>query len=171
MPDPKDSSDDDADSTPTRAVDPPAPAQDRHGVLRERIRGLRMLLGLLILQGLAALLGATRSAPRGAGNSVTITLHLALWFTAQLALLALIVLGLRWLRRRRLGLQPSTRLRRRSDVLLHLNAGLGGAVALLGFGPAIASGQATPLAWAIATTGVLLLALGLRAALLHVTRV
>lgn len=81
------------------------------------------------------------------------------------------MLGLRWLRRRRLGLQPSTRLRRRSNVLLHLNAGLGGAVALLGFGPAIASGQATPLAWAIVTTGVLLLALGLRAALLHVTRV
>lgn len=71
MPDPKDSSDDDADSTPTRAVDPPAPApaQDHHGVLRESaIRGLRMLLGLLILQGLAALLGATAGGARARGR-------------------------------------------------------------------------------------------------------
>ena len=35
----------------------------------------------------------------------------------------------------------------------------------------IAAGRATPLDWAIAATGLVLLALGLRAALLHVTRV
>lgn len=155
------------------APEPPEPPLDPagHARLRERIRGLRLLLGLLVLLGLAALLGASRSAARGTGSSATLALHLALWLAAQLAAIALIVLGLRWLRRRRLGPLPSTRLRRPGDVLLHLDAGLGGAVALLGFGPAIAAGRATPLDWAIAATGLLLLALGLRAAVLHVTRV
>lgn len=171
-PDPDELPDEPAPPRRRPAPEPPAPPLDpaRHALLRERIRGLRLLLGLLVLLGLAALLGASRSAARGTGSSAELTLHLALWLAAQLAAIALIVLSLRWLRRRRLGPLPSTRLRRPGDVLLHLDAGLGGAVALLGFGPAIAAGRATPLDWAIAVTGVLLLALGLRAALLHVTR-
>lgn len=144
--------------------------EDSHAVLRERIRGLRMLLGLIILLGLAALLAAARSAPRGTGDRSDLAGHLALWLLAQVLLLVLIVQGLRWLRRRRLGPSPSTRLRRPSDVLLHLDAGLGGLVALLGFGPAVLTGHAGPLDLAIAATGLVLLTLGLRAALLHVTR-
>ena len=172
-PDPDEPPDEPAPPRRRPAPEPPEPPLDPagHARLRERIRGLRLLLGLLVLLGLAALLGASRSAARGTGSSATLALHLALWLAAQLAAIALIVLGLRWLRRRRLGPLPSTRLRRPGDVLLHLDAGLGGAVALLGFGPAIAAGRATPLDWAIAATGLVLLALGLRAALLHVTRV
>jgi hypothetical protein len=148
----------------------PAPDPAAIDRFRERIRGLRMLLGLLVLLGLAAMQAATRSAPRGTGERGLLLAHLGLWLAVQLAAIALLVLGLRWLRRRRFGARPSTRLRRPSDVLLHLDAGLGGAVALIGFGPAILGPNPSPLDWLIAAAGVLLLAVGLRAAVLHVTR-
>ena len=145
-----------------------------HAALRERLRQLRLSLALLVLLGLAALVGATHSAPRSTGSSAALIGHIALWLAAQLALIAALVLGLRWLRRRRFGALPSTRLRRPSDVLLHVGAGLGGALALLGFLPAITAGSAagstTGLDWVIASTGLVLLAVAVRAAALHVTR-
>jgi type IV secretory pathway VirB2 component (pilin) len=147
-----------------------APQPGSHAALRERLRQLRLSLALLVLLGLAALLAASRSAPREAGSSTALLGHVAGWLAAQLAVIAAILLGLRWLRRRRFGALPSTRLRRPSDVLLHVGAGLGGALALLGFLPALAAGRAAGLDWAIASTGLVLLAVGLRAAALHVTR-
>lgn len=171
---PEDSPDDLADSAPRRRppvlADSPAPDLAAVDRFRERIRGLRMLLGLLVLLGLAAMQAATRSAPRGTGERGTLVAHLGLWLAVQLIVITILVFGLRWLRHRRFGARPSTRLRRPSDVLLHLDAGLGGAVALLGFGPAILRPGPAPLAWLIAAAGVVLLAVGLRAAVLHVAR-
>jgi hypothetical protein len=148
-----------------RPSDDPRRAVERIHALQDRLRSLRLLLGLLVLLGLASLVGAARSAPLDG-----LYLHIALWFAAQLAALAVIVFGLRWLRRRRFGALPSTRLRRTSDALLYLAAAVGGALALLGFVPVIVADAAAGVDWAIAAMGLLLLLAGLRAGVLHVVR-
>lgn len=131
---------------------------------REGMRALRMLLGLLVLIVLASLVGASLTADAG-----SLYLHLFLWCAGQVAAIVLAVLALRRLRARRFA-EPSTRMRDPADVLLHIDAVLGGLVALLGFGPRIAADPTPNLDWAIVGLGLLLLATGLRGAVLYVRR-
>lgn len=133
--------------------------------LRDGLRAFRLLLGLVVLLAIASLVGAGLTADRDA-----LYLHLALWCAAQLALIAVTLLALRRLRARRFGPLPSPRIRDLGDVLLHVDAVLGGLLALLGFLPRILADHAAPLDWIILALGLTLLLAGLRGALLHVLR-
>jgi uncharacterized membrane protein len=132
---------------------------------RQHLHALRLLLAVALLLAIASLIGATTTA-----GLRSLYLHLALWFLAQIAVIAATLLGLRALRRRRFGAAPSGVVRRPGDVLLHIGACVGGLLALLAFVPGILSGPADGVQWAIAGLGLVLLAAGLRAAILYVLR-
>ncbi len=131
--------------------------------VRDGLRALRMLLGLLVLLFIASLVGASSTA-----DPSSLYLHMTLWALAQLVLIALSLFVLRALRARRFGAVPSTRIRDAADVLLHIDATLGGLVALLGFGPQLALGGAPGIDWLIAGIGLVLLLAGLRGAVMYV---
>lgn len=141
------------------------PDLERIARVREHLRALRMLLGLTVLLLIAALVGATATAPLR-----SLYLHMGLWLLGQVAAILGVVAALRWLRRRRFGARPCARIARPSDAILYIGACLGGALALLGFLPEILGGAATGVAWAIAGLGLALLVAGLRAAILYVLR-
>ena len=138
---------------------------DRIAAWKQRLYAIRLLLAVVLLLAIASLIGATVTASLDA-----LYLHIGLWFLGQLAAIALTLLGLRALRRRRFGALPSSRARLAGDVLLYIGACVGGLLALLGFVPGILAGTATGVDWAIAGLGLLLLGAGLRAAILYVLR-
>ena len=152
---------------------PPDP-RDRRGdprrslrrvfAVRDGLRVLRMSLGLLVLLAVASLLGASLTA-----DADSLPLHIGLWAAGQVTAIVLVLLALRRLRARRFS-EPSTRMRDPADALLHIDALLGGLVALLGFGPRVAADPAPSIDWAILGLGLLLLVAGLRGALLYVRR-
>lgn len=148
----------------TAPIDSEAQLRRIHRV-REALRCTRVGLGLVVLLGLSALVGAGRTAPLD-----RLYLGIAAWFFGQVAILAALVFGLHAVRRRRFGGRPSTRIRQPSDALLYVAATAGGGLALAGFAPAIAAGAGSGVDLAIAGLGLLLLLGGLRAAALHVLR-
>ena len=133
--------------------------------LRDGLRALRLLLGLVVLLFISSLVGAGLTA-----DFRSLYLHMALWCAGQLALVTVGLLALRHLRARRFGDLPSRRIRTPGDVLLHVDAVLGGALALLGFLPAIVADTTPRVDWLIVGLGLVLLAAGLRGAVLHVSR-
>lgn len=137
----------------------------RIATLKQRLYTLRIGLAVLLLLAIASLIGATVTA-----SLRSLYLHIGLWFLGQLAAIALTLLGLRALRRRRFGALPSSRARIAGDVLLYVGACEGGLLALLAFVPGILAGVAAGVDWAIAGLGLLLLGAGLRAAILYVLR-
>jgi len=144
--------------------DPKARPVATHARVRDRLRSLRLVLGLVLLIGLSALIGASATAtPR------TVHLHVGLWFFGQCATIAGAVASLRLLRRRRFGALPSTRLPRTSDGLVYIAATVGGALALTAFAPRLI-GTASGLDWIIVGLGLVLLAAGLRGAALYLLR-
>jgi uncharacterized membrane protein len=151
-------------------ADPRDRRDPRHDLARiaawkQRLYTIRIALAVLVLLAIASLIGATVTA-----SLRSLYLHLGLWFFGQLAAIALTLLGLRALRRRRFGASPSSRTRRAGDVLLYVGSFVGGLLALLAFAPAILAGVATGIDWAIAGLGLLLLAASLRSAILYVLR-
>ena len=139
--------------------------KDRHARVRDRLRGLRLLLGLVLLLGISSLIGAKATAlPQ------TIQLHIALWFFGQCAVIVGAVALLRLLRRRRFGALPSSRLPRASDGLVYIAATVGGALALTAFAPRLTTGAAAGHDWLIVGLGLVLLASGLRGAALYLLR-
>jgi hypothetical protein len=133
--------------------------------LRDGLRAFRLLLGLVVLLFISSLVGAGLTA-----DLRSLYLHMALWCIGQCTVVALCVLALRRLRTHRFGALPSPRIRDTGDVLLHVDAVLGGLLALLGFLPRILAARPEPLDWIIVALGVALLIAGLRGALLHVLR-
>lgn len=131
---------------------------------KRRLHATRLLLALLVLLALSSLIGATVTASLRA-----LYLHIALWFFGQLVAILGVLLGLRALRRRRHGAAPSPLVRHLGDVLLYIGA-LGGLLALLGFVPRLLGPAAEAVDWVIAGLGLVLLAAGLRAAILYVLR-
>lgn len=138
---------------------------DRIAAWKQRLYTIRIALAVLVLLAIASLIGATVTA-----SLRSLYLHIGLWFFGQLAAIALTLIALRALRRRRFGLSPSSRTRRDGDVLLYVGSFVGGLLALLGFVPTILAGLATGIDWAIASLGLLLLAASLRSAILYVLR-
>jgi len=138
---------------------------DRIAAWQRRLYAIRLLLAVVMLLAIAALIGATMTASLG-----SLYLHIAMWSFGQIAAIALTLLGLRALRRRRFGATPSSRARLAGDVLLSIGACVGGLLALLGFVPRILGATASGIDWAIAGLGLLLLGAGLRAAILYVVR-
>jgi len=132
---------------------------------KQRMYAIRLLLAVVLLLAMASWIGATVTA-----GLRSLYLHIGLWFFGQIAAIALTLLGLRALRRRRHGAAPSSRVRLAGDVLLDIGAFVGGLLALLGFVPRILASTATGVDWAIAGLGLVLLGAGLRAAILYVVR-
>lgn len=133
--------------------------------LRDGLRALRLLLGLVVLLFISSLVGAGLT-----GDFRSLYLHMALWCGGQLAVVLVGLLALRHLRARRFGATPSPRIRNAGDVLLHVDAVLGGALALLGFLPRALAERTPGVDWLILGLGLVLLAAGLRGAVLHVLR-
>ena len=139
--------------------------KDRHARVRDRLRSLRLVLGLMLLLGLSSLIGAKETAlPQ------TVQLHIALWSLGQCSVIAGTVALLRLLRRRRFGALPSSRLPRTSDGLVYIAATVGGALALTAFAPRLATGAASGLDGVIVGLGLVLLGSGLRGAALYLLR-
>lgn len=127
--------------------------------VREVLRCMRLILGLIVVLGISALYAATRTV-----SPTHVYAGIAAWFFGQAAILALVILGLRALRRRRFGTTTSSRIHGTSDALLYAAAGAGGALALTMFAGDVVAG---PLALATAVLGVVLLTGGLRGAWLY----
>ncbi len=143
----------------------PGDRPSTHAVVRDRLRSLRLVLGLVLLIGLSSMIGASATA-----TPPTVHLHIALWFLGQCAAIAALVASLRLLRRRRFGALPSSRLPRTSDGLVYIAAAVGGALALTAFAPRITTGAASGLDWVIVGLGLVLFAAGLRGAALYLLR-
>jgi len=136
----------------------------RHAVVRDRLRSLRIVLGLFLLLGLSSMIGASRTA-----SPSQVQLHMGLWFAAQCAAIAASVAALRWLRRRRFD-RPSSTIPRTSDGLVYIAATVGGALALAAFSPRVFLGPGAALDWLIVVIGLVLLVAGLRGAALYLLR-
>ena len=141
--------------------DRPAP---RHAVVRDRLRSLRLVLGLFLLLGLSSMIGASRTA-----TPTQVQLHTGLWFALQCVMIAGSVAALRWLRRRRFE-QPSSHVPRTSDGLVYVAATVGGLLALAAFTPRVFTGAGAALDWLIVVIGLVLLIAGLRGAALYLLR-
>ena len=145
--------------------DPKTRSPARHDVVRDRLRSLRLILGLSLLLGLASMIGASTTA-----TPAVIRTHIALWFLAQVSVIVGAVYLLRLIRRLRFGELPSSRVRRTSDGLVYIAAAVGGALALLAFAPRVLAGAATAIDWLVVAIGLVLFVAGMRAAVLHVLR-
>lgn len=130
--------------------------------VREVLRCTRLILGLTVVLGISALYAATRTV-----SPAYTYAGIAAWFFGQVAVLALTLVGLRALRRRRFGTTTSSRIRGTSDALLYAAAGAGGSLALTMFASDVVAG---PLALGVAVLGVVLLTGGLRGAWLYAFR-
>lgn len=136
----------------------------RHAVVRDRLRSLRIVLGLVLLLGLSSMLGASRTA-----TPSQVQLHIGVWFGVQCLVIAGSVAALRWLRRRRFD-RPSSYMPRTSDGLVYIAATVGGALALAAFSQRVLMGAGAALDWLIVVIGLVLLIAGLRGAALYLLR-
>ncbi|HEY0136001.1 MAG TPA: hypothetical protein VGB85_18070, partial [Nannocystis sp.] len=125
------------------------PDRARHEVVRDRLRSLRLILGLILLLGLASMIGASKTA-----TPAVVRTHIALWFLAQCSIIVGAVYLLRLVRRLRFGALPSSCLHRTSDGLVYIAAAVGGALALLAFAPRALAGAATGVDWLVVVIGL-----------------